>query len=228
MKKNNKALLVTLSAVALVVATIFGTMAYFTDQEAVINTFTIGQVHLSLDEADVKTDGTYETDKDARVTENKYHLIPGHTYIKDPTVHVQKGSENCYVFVTVDNQIADIEWDDEGYNSIVTQMTMNGWKLLSKADAGSIGIVQKDKLNVFVYGGEKSENDVVPKNEDVDTDLVVFNEFRIDGNEVDNTKIANYNTETKGTVIKVTAYAVQADGFKTALEAWNAANGQFK
>ena len=102
---NKKSILVVLSVLALVAASVFGTLAYLTDTDQATNTFTVGQVGLKLDEKDVD-DSTPDKDRD---TANKYHLLPGHTYVKDPTVHVDADSEDCYLFVTVANGIADIE-----------------------------------------------------------------------------------------------------------------------
>lgn len=96
MKTRSKALLLSLCAVALVVATVFGTMAYLTSTDEVVNTFTVGNVKIKLDEAKVNTDGTPVEGVD-RVKTNEYHLLPGHTYTKDPTVTVLKGSEESYV-----------------------------------------------------------------------------------------------------------------------------------
>ena len=46
MKSNRKALLLTLCALLLVVTSVFGTLAYLTDSEAVKNTFTVGKITL--------------------------------------------------------------------------------------------------------------------------------------------------------------------------------------
>ena len=235
MKKSGKALLMMLSAAALVVTTVFGTIAYFTDSEGVVNTFTVGQVHLGLDEADVKPDGTYETDaagnKLDRVLANVYHLIPGQTYVKDPTVHVTAGSEDCYVFVTVDNQIADIEWnDDDTYKSIKEQMNDKGWEELK--DNGETVVTGENELTVYVYYDSSKQSNVVSKSDTV-TNLVVFEEFKIDGNNVISSDIADeeldnmfYLDDYSTKKIMVNAYAVQAAGFDSALEAWNATYGK--
>lgn len=105
MKSTHKALLLTLCAALLVAASVFGTLAYLTSTDEVVNTFTVGKVELKLDEAAVKEDGTYadaEKGHDARVDGNDYHLLPGHTYIKDPTVTVIKDSEDAYVRMIVE------------------------------------------------------------------------------------------------------------------------------
>lgn len=106
MKTKRKALLLTLCALLLVVASVMGTMAYLVDTKTVENTFTMGQVKIKLDEVDAsKTDGS-RTEKG-----NSYKLIPGTTYPKDPTVTVLKGSEESYVRmkVTFNNAAALME-----------------------------------------------------------------------------------------------------------------------
>ena len=108
MKTKSKALLLTLCAALLVAASVLGTMAYLTDTETVTNTFTVGKVDIKLDEAKVNPDGT-PIEGAARVTGNEYHLLPGHTYTKDPTVTVKAGSESAYIRLKVTfNNATDI------------------------------------------------------------------------------------------------------------------------
>lgn len=101
MKKLTKALLLTLCAVLLVVGTVLGTLAYLTDRSTVENTFTVGNVDIKVDESDVNENGEQETTPEGetapRVEENDYHLLPGESYIKDPTMTVIKDSEESYV-----------------------------------------------------------------------------------------------------------------------------------
>lgn len=96
MKTKSKALLLTLCAVLLVAASVMGTMAYLTSTDEVNNTFTVGNVKITLDEAKVNIDGTPVTPAE-RVKANEYKLLPGHTYTKDPTVTVKAVSESSYV-----------------------------------------------------------------------------------------------------------------------------------
>ena len=121
MKTRSKALLLTLCAVLLVTASVLGTLAFLTSTDEVKNTFTVGSVNITLDEAKVKTDGT-PVEGAARVKANEYHLLPGHTYTKDPTVTVKDGSESAYVRLKVTfNNAADMiamctdpEYADDG------------------------------------------------------------------------------------------------------------------
>lgn len=199
MKTKSKALLLSLCAVMLVAASIFGTLAYLTDTDTVENTFTVGQVGITLDEADVHPDGTIDTN--ARVHANEYHLMPGHEYIKDPTVHVDANSEDSWIFVKVENGLSDFEAKSvEGdYQNIADQINANGWTPLEGVD----GVYYKE----YAKGQEHK-------------DLKVFAKFKIadDANTVEGwSSIPGTND------IVVTAYAVQADGFGNAADAWKAA-----
>ena len=195
MKTRSKALLLTLCAVLLVTASVLGTMAYLTSRDQVVNTFTVGSVAITLDETDVDN-STTSADRDQA---NSYKLMPGHTYIKDPIVHVDPTSENCYLFVKVANGITAIE----GETTVAAQMNAKGWVAVDGVP------------DVYVYTQNNALAVVAG-----DSDVTVFDNFTISGT-VDNATLATYNNKT----ITVTAYAIQADGFegKTASEIWTAA-----
>lgn len=197
MKKTSKALLLSLCAVVLVTASVLGTMAYLTDNDQVVNTFTVGNVAITLDETDVDNSTSGESDRDKA---NTYKLLPGHEYVKDPIVHVGADSEDCYLFVKVENEIAAIE---DASKSVESQMNVAGWTVVD-ADNG-----------IYVYG-ITAEPSVVNGGADV----LVFENFTVSG-AVDNATLAGYANKT----ITVTAYAIQADGFtgKTASEIWTEA-----
>ena len=198
MKSGKKALLLALCAVLLVAATVMGTMAYLTSQDQVINTFTIGKVAIKLDEAKVNEEGV-AVEPAERVRENAYHLMPGHSYTKDPTVHVAADSEDSWIFVKVENGIAAFE---NTTSTIESQITANGWKALDGVD----GVYYKEYTKA-----------------DANTDLAVFDNFKIadDANE----KNGWSDISTTDTKVTVTAYAIQADGFTTPEAAWAAFNG---
>ncbi|MGN0715610.1 MAG: SipW-dependent-type signal peptide-containing protein, partial [Anaerovoracaceae bacterium] len=97
---KKKALLMMVCAVMLVLVSVMGTMAYLTSTDEVVNTFTVGKVAITLDEAKANADGTLVPNAD-RVKANSYKLLPGHTYAKDPMVTVLAGSESSYIKMTV-------------------------------------------------------------------------------------------------------------------------------
>lgn len=197
MKARTKIAALAVAAVALVGASVLGTMAYLTSQAAVTNTFTVGNVQITLDETAVNLDGTAATPA-ARVDANKYKLMPGHTYIKDPIVHVAQGSEDAYLFVKVENGIAAIE----AGTTIAAQLAANGWTPVAEGS------------NVFAYA------DVVSAGDNID----VFASFTISGDVIGGEGEGDlYLGNYADAQIVVTAYAIQADGFANATAAWTAA-----
>lgn len=169
MKTKSKALLMTLCAVLLVAASVLGTMAYLTSTDKVTNTFTIGTIGITLDEAKVETDGT-PVQGAARVNANTYKLMPGRAYTKDPTVHVAAGSENSWIFVKVENEITAIE--AEGATTIAAQIAANHWMALD----GVANVYYKE------YDGTVN-------------DLAVFENFKI-ADTVNADTLATYNNKT--------------------------------
>lgn len=229
MKTRTKALLIVLCATLLVAVTALTTIAWLTSiPDAVTNTFTFGDgdnIKIELDEAKVDAYGDLEY-KDAdkttlkdRVKANEYKLLPGHEYTKDPTIHVKADSIDCYLFVTIKNDIAAIEADTK----IAAQMAANGW------------VIVEGYTDVYAYYGVAAEGEESPntlkkieKDEDNDRDILVFEKFKIIDS-ADATELAKYATTTKdgkqNNIITVNAYAVQADGFegKSAKDVWEAA-----
>ena len=90
MKARNriKPLLTLCCALLLVAAGVFGTLAYLTGTDTVNNTFTVGNVKITLDEAKVTTDGTPVEGAD-RVKTNEYHLLPRPHLHQGPHRHRQ-------------------------------------------------------------------------------------------------------------------------------------------
>lgn len=73
-------------AALLLFCVVGGTIAWLkTQTDAVVNTFTAGDIDITLTE-----------------TERVYKMVPGITIEKDPKVTVEAGSEDCWLFVKVD------------------------------------------------------------------------------------------------------------------------------
>lgn len=207
MKNAKKIVMGGVAALALVTASVMGTMAYFTSKtETVNNTFTVGDVDITLDETKTDTLGKAETTvKDGETVVvrtdkgNSYKLYPGETYTKDPTVHVGDDSENCYLFVRVENGLAGAEKTGD---TISKQIEAKGWALVP------------GETNVYYLGSNNTMTEVEKA-----SDHVVFDTFTIDpsksGSDLEDYKDAN---------IKITAGAVQAHGISATdiTTAWNA------
>lgn len=198
MKTRTKVALTVLCALLLVTVSILGTLAYLTSEKTVTNTFTVGNVTITLDEAKVDNNGQKITGEGAaRVDANTYKLYPGKEYDKDPTIHVDANSEDCWIFVKVENNIADIE--EDGALKIATQMETD-WTLVTGT------------TNVYAYNQKAVANN----------NIVVFDGFKIAGT-INNETLALYQDKK----IIVTGYAIQAEGFASAQAAWDAAKSQF-
>ena len=158
--KTKKKILVALAlvgcAILLVAGSIAGTMAYLKSTPGTVtNTFTVGKVVITLDETKVDEYGV-AVEGAARVTANSYKLIPGHTYKKDPTIHVESGSEACWLFVKVVNDISAIE---DG-TTIATQMATNNWTALEGvANVYYKAHAKNDAVDVKVFETFKLKDD---------------------------------------------------------------------
>lgn len=211
MKTKSKALILTLCAVLLVAASMLGTMAYLTDNKTVTNTFTVGQVKIKLDEAKVTPDGKPVADA-ARVAENSYKLIPGHTYTKDPMVTVLNGSESSYIKMTVTFSKAnelDAIFDPDG----ATLTTIfNGYDSSNWTYKGNTKNAD-DNTRTYEFWYKEA---VAAPDGNVALDAL-FDSITVPGS------ITNEQLKTiEGMTITVNAYAIQADGFETEDAAWAA------
>lgn len=233
MKTRSKALLLTLCAVLLVAASVLGTMAYLTDKETVTNTFTVGKVSIKLDEAKVNLNGEPVDDKNEvvelgkapRVVENSYKLMPGHTYTKDPTIHVDAASEACFIRakVTLTNAKEWIaiaaKYADNKVENIIKGTDDNIWWVSQPAVDETANTV----TYTFVYKNE-SHTDELGKRiwTSADSkDLVLFDKI-VMPDELTNDELAAVGNSK----ITVVAEAIQADGFETEAAAWAAFDGQ--
>ena len=206
-----KTLTVLLALVLVIAMSVAGTMAYLTDDASVTNTFTVGNVTITLDEAKVNEYGV--ADKSVpRVDRNTYKLIPGHPYNKDPMVTVLKGSESSYVKMTVTfTKSAELDAifapNGADLTSIFTGYDSTNW--IAK------GNTEDTKNNTRTYEFWYKEAVAAP---DADVALdALFDQIVVPGT------ITNAQLDTiAGMTITVNAYAIQADGFADADAAWAA------
>ena len=207
-----KKILVACLCVALAVLTIAGTtLAYLTANDQVVNTFTVGNVQIKLDEAKANADGTLVANAD-RVKANSYKLIPGHTYNKDPMVTVLEGSESSYIKMTVTlSKAAELDAIFAPNGADMTSI-FNGYDSTNWIYKGNT----KDATNntrtyEFWYKATVAAPDA-----NVALDAL-FDSITVPGT-ITNTQLATIANMT----ITVNAYAIQADGFATPEAAWAA------
>ena len=126
-----------------------GTLAYFTDQEEVVNKFTIGKVEIELTEPD--------WDPDPEVP-----MVPTETYEKDPQI-TNIGDNNAWVYMEVviprANIItanADGSKNQRAIVDLFTYSVNKGWTLLNEK-------VENDKVTrVYYYNAELKPTETTP------------------------------------------------------------------
>ena len=189
--------MVLLLALMLVVGTaVGGTVAYlFTAPQTVTNTFTVGDINISL------VEHAYNPDSPADITttvdnENSYPLIPGTVYAKDPTVTVEANSEDCYLFVKL------VETNNPATYLTYT-VNEDGWTSLAGVPGVYYRVVEKDDE-------DRSWTLLTDDKVTVKTNIVK------DGTAGENLVVMPSNNP----VLTFTAYAVQKDNL-TVGEAWN-------
>lgn len=233
MKRTKKILSLALCAVLLVAGTVATTVAYLTSQDEVVNNFTVGQVKISLDEAFVDEDGkVVEGEGAKRVQTNDYHLLPGHEYSKDPQVHITKGSEDCYVrmFVTIThddawNDICDAHVDENGKNLFGASEMFTGLSDNWKLHKIHVDEAEDNTRTYEFWYGSKVAGVTEKQDEDLET---LFTGIKMP-EELTNEDLAKLadNPETEdvdeGFKIYVVAQAIQADGFDSDADAFEAA-----
>ncbi|MGI6162287.1 MAG: hypothetical protein ACOYJD_09775 [Christensenellales bacterium] len=219
MKTKSKALLIALCAVLLVTASVLVTIAYLTSTDKAINTFTVGKVKITLDETKVDEYGEPEVGA-ARVKTNQYKLIPGHEYIKDPTVHVDSESEPCYIRIIVTvSEIEDLKNAfpvgkyPEFYHEDVflLEKLVTGWDsdVWVPYSATAEGVYEFRYADIYTY---VSPGDL-PE---------LFASVKIPGTVTGD----NLSSLEEGFKTEIEAHAIQADGFANANAAWAAFDGQ--
>lgn len=190
-----KTLAVAMVLVTLIGCAIGGTLAWLTDEtQEVVNTFTVGNIKIKLDETNVddKVTGVI------RDTENSYKMIPGWTITKDPVATVLAGSEDCYLFVKV------TESTNAKFSDYMTYEIAKGWKKVPKVDADGNEVMADDKT-VYEDGVYYREVTTSTKNQPFDV---------IEGNTVNvlstvTEEMMEALTEATYPTLTFQAYAVQ-------------------
>lgn len=107
----NKKLIAAASIALAACVAIGGTIAYLTDKtETITNTFTVGNVDITL------------TEEGAKDNAQDFHVYPGEVKDKIAYVEVEEGSENCFVYVKAEAENMEniISWDMSDDWTLVT------------------------------------------------------------------------------------------------------------
>ena len=227
--------------VALIAIAAMGTLAYFTDIDDAANVFTVGSVDIELTEATVdynEDNATWEANEE-RTTEGVTYegaVYPGAVLPKDPTVE-NKGINNAYIraYVYFDYGYMTYLMDGlEGrdrYESYVDYVQTfigseygEGWSLKDV----TIGLTPGETSGAnTTFVAEFTYDRVLESGETTDpifTQVTIPAEFDNEDLNWLNNVPAEY--ENKGMRIDVVVNAIQAEGFDSAEEAWNAYDAQ--
>jgi len=202
---NKKTIAIFAVSMVLVCAlSVFTTLALLSDTtDVVTNTFTSGNVTITLDET-LATNGVIAEGETQRVQENDYVFTPKATFDKDPTIHVGDSSENCYVAALI--EFKNVPAEDAANVDLMAQYGIanqivadtNAYITVVAATKGTDGLYSGSY--VIYYEAAKTAN----------TDLKLFTTITTPdvGNEALEAVTAggdDYST------IKVTGYAVQSN-----------------
>lgn len=134
MIKRKTAVIIT-ALVLLLGCFVGGTVAYLiSETDMITNTFTVGNVKISLIEHDSNS---------LEVTSQDYPGVPGQSFKKDPTVKVESYSEDCYLFVKVVENNNTVLSDTK---IIIYDLNLEGWTQL-KIDEIDVPGVYYRKVN---------------------------------------------------------------------------------
>ena len=217
--KKKSILMAAIAVMLVAVLVVGGTLAYFTDTKSATNTFTVGDVKITLDESNVKDPNGN------RVTSNEYTgMLPGIQYKKDPVV-TNIGNNDAYVraVVTIENGMnwLGFYYDKtstfpqvEAFEKLICNTLGTGWEIVGFKNVMSTQdhptsdtVVTLEYKGVLKAGGVTSamfENIMLPAKmttNDITTRVAQNGVFHID----------------------VVAQAIQADGFTS----WNDAFAAF-
>lgn len=203
MRNTKKILVAAVCALLLVSLIVAGTVAYLLDTKSTKNTFTVGDVKITLANAIAETDAI--------------HLVPGSTYAINPTVTVDKDSESCYVrvLVKVSAVTALKEALGDDYFDDITSDVDSTWTKQASL------YTEDTEADTATY--ELRLNDVVAKSTS-DTALAIpFTNIDVP-NTLTNAQITAI--KNAGLEIEIFAQAIQSANLENANVAWAAFDAQ--
>ena len=219
MFKSRRTIAMVLALIVSMGLSVYGTLAYLSDNEQVVNTFTVGKVDITLDETKVDIDGQ-PTGETERVESNEYHLLPGHSYVKDPTVTVKAGSEESYIRAIVTlNKLSEITaipslgGEDFLPENFVTGWDRNIWIPTAVAkDEAANTVTYEFRYHKTVDAKDAAEDIVLEP---------LFQTIEIPG-EITGDELATLSELE----VVVNGHAIQSYSFADANEAWAAFEAQ--
>ena len=198
-RRMNAKLMAIVAATAMLIVGIVGTsLAWLmVSTNSITNVFTFGDIVITLEE----TKGSAHDPSNPN--ERFYSMKPDQTLEKDPIVTVEGDSEDCWLFIKI----------EEGNNldNYIEYGVAEGWTLLP-------GIEDTATELIYYRSVTKSENDQA-FSVLADDQVHVLSSLTADD--------LSGITENNAPTLTFTAYAIQtAESFTTATQAWNAIEAQ--
>lgn len=195
MKK--KMIVAIVALVLAIVCAVGGTLAWLSMRtDAIVNTFTYGDINITLTETDSREDG------DSDVLTNSYKMVPGNKIAKDPKVKVAEGSEDCWLFVEIKKS--------GNYDTYLEDYAVaDGWIALTGFD-GVYYREAKAKDEFYVLKGEVGGE--------------YANGYVQVRKSVTKAQMEDIKTPVMQPTLTFTAYAVQKANVDSAAKAWEIAN----
>lgn len=204
MKK--KAIVAVVALVLVLCCAMGGTLAWLVDSTTEVkNTFTYGDINISLWEHELNEDGlTLSTDVFTGEEQTGFKMIPGNKIEKDPTVTVKADSEASWVFVKI--------VESNNFDDFMTYGVASGWTQLTVDAEGNA-------VTDLIYYREVAATTA-------DTDFAVLANDSVSVKETVTKDMLKDGVFVAPT-LSFTAYAVQRDAnITTAAQAWNIAMGK--
>lgn len=204
MKK--KAIVAVVALVLVLCCAMGGTLAWLVDSTTEVkNTFTYGDINISLWEHELNEDGlTLSADVFTGEEQTGFKMIPGNKIEKDPTVTVKADSEASWLFVKI--------VESNNFDDFMTYGVASGWTQLTVDAEGNA-------ITDLIYYREVAATTA-------DTDFAVLANDSVSVKETVTKDMLKDGVFVAPT-LSFTAYAVQRDAnITTAAQAWNIAMGK--
>lgn len=141
-------LILCLSLTLVLAGAVGGTLAWLISRTSpVVNTFTYGDINITLEETDPEDNGD--------PTDNSYTMVPGNTISKDPWVTVLAGSEACWLFVKVD--------ESANLDDFIEYTVADGWIALDETDYPGVYYREVDAVTEDTAFGVLADDRVTVK-----------------------------------------------------------------
>lgn len=205
----NKKKTIIAAIILLLVFTVGGLIAYFTDTESRTNTFTIGNVNISLSEPSWSTVDS----NDNGVPDAAENIVPGQTIPKNPTITNESNTNPAYVFMKVQVPCTT----ETSPRELFTYTPNSGWSELTTDTLPVACTSGASATHVYYYGSNNTLSEL-----GVSTSATATTSALFDGVTLLNNLQGNEGLTGQKSVI-VTGYGIQTQGLgsTTPADVWS-------